>query len=403
MLETLLAEKTPTYPDANAVEIIKAVREQISESNNVAAHNLLTKTKELIGNQRIAINAHAELTSFVLAEQMSENLATEVATLNTTITNLNTNLFTTLDGEEYLTGPGGRLTGNLNGNVYGNHAGTIVVPGFSNPNNYLGPINNSGDADLIATQANSFYVVSSVEGQLDNVIIGSKKPLAGTFTDVTVNGSLTVAGVDLPTSLAAKADKDYVDTSVDTLNSAIDTAKEGLRVKRFVDNAAIGVVIGLSIDDGKLSIPQSTPQVLLDELEMDQATFVTNFVTDRKSILLCNTGYDGVWVFSSTNDVDSTYEFERRDDSNFSPSEEIQLGSAYPCTNIGTFIVSDVDTDNNTMTITLHTSTSNQISSTLQTEIDTLKSAVNAILSLMGEQSLDDDNNVVVGEVHPQV
>ena len=78
-------------PQENAVQFITALRTIIDDPNNEtsSAKALLDKTSSLLGDQRVAINAHAELTSFVLAEQMKDNLKTDVATLNTTITTLN--------------------------------------------------------------------------------------------------------------------------------------------------------------------------------------------------------------------------------------------------------------------------------------------------------------------------
>ena len=410
MLEELLEGKTPPYPNANAVEIIKAVREQISESNNLASHNLLTKTKQLIGSQKIAINAHAELTSFVLAEQMSNNLATEVATLNTTITesvdSLRDKLLTTVDGVEYIGGPNKLFTGIFKGCIDGTLHGSVTVLGEGSECTLEGEANG-----------NTFVVNPALAnpGQLDNVAIGAHVPLAGTFTDVTVNGSLTVGTENIVTKIETGDAllQSNLDAAVQTLNGAIQVAKEGLSVKRFVDFAVEGtietdVMQGISITDGTLVVPQVVPLPFLDAFTtfMDQDTFVTNLVQNGKSVLIANiTGFDGVWVYSSTDDVNSTFVFVRRDDSDFNPveAEEVKPGAAYPCRNVGTYIVNQVNPDNQTMALSLHTSTSNQISGALQAQLDTLKSAVNAILNLMGEQSVDTDNNVVVGEVHPQV
>lgn len=403
MLEELLAGKTPTYPDANAVEIIKVVREQITESNNSAAHNLLTKTKQLIGNQKIAINAHSELTSFVLAEQMSNNLATEVASLNTTITEsvdtLRTELFHTVteNGEEveYIGGPNTLFTGIFKGCVDGTLHGSVTVLG------------EGSECTLEGEATGNTFVVNPAlanPGQLDNVAIGAHVPLAGTFTALSAN-SLSVAGVDvttkfseIDTSLADKATTAYVVNQINdqtaklaaktVVDAEIDA--ETLTAENLTDNG-----------NGNFTFEVASHEALKtafnvnDIVSVNQKTLlVHSFINDNQSL-------NNVYLLTESGGV-VTATIQEEWDGN--PSGEGKSGtSLYVILTQEIYVVTE-ETPYKFSTIK---SSSDGL---LQTQIDTnigdittLKSAVNAILNLMGEQSLDTNNNVVVGEVHPLV
>jgi hypothetical protein len=338
------------FPNAKAQELIGIQRGLLTEGG--VSKFLLNQTKTLIGTQKVAVNAYAELMSFVLAEQVEDSYIKKSQLLATDD-----------DGNEF-------VTGNFNGNFKGN-----LCVGET--------LNDCENAQ------NSFFVNSVTAGQLDNVIIGGSNPLEGTFTTVTAD-SIIHNGTDLQSKLDQMVlDRNALVNSTKTeLEGKIETAKHGLQVKAPADYALIG----------STHYEYNSANEQLKVLDANKTDFESGFGTadtvtyDTNLTIVVsgsNNNSDGLWIYKE--ELNSDYIFERAPSANFAdPNDEVIPGTAFIVKNgdnSGTYVVTSVtkDGDNliNGMVIVRHTAT-NFNPSQLQTDITANTTNIVAQAGLIG-------------------
>ena len=89
--------------------------------NDTAAKNALDLTNTLLGTTKVAINAHSEMLSFVVADQAADNVKSLKDEIISKVDIDGTGEKDVIGGEDKT------LVGNLYGNVYGNFNGNIAV------------------------------------------------------------------------------------------------------------------------------------------------------------------------------------------------------------------------------------------------------------------------------------